>query len=437
MAKKDSTHYITLSNSFIYSESTREAYRVSKEDFTRNRKMPFELLVLCMLQLLRKSLASELHHFFNQLNISFRKVTASAFVQSRKKLKPDLFYDLNHLISNDYYKDNDETVELFKGLRLLSIDGSTLNLPLTGSIIAEFGTCNNQKKTDDVVIARTSVLYDVLNEIVLDGLLKPFSEGEVSLSRAHFDHLKEGDLVIMDRAYTSFESAYILLQKKVHFLFRCKTTFSNQIKAFYESGEQESIIKLKAKQNKSFKNLPYTQDTEITVRALRIELGTGEVEILITSLLDNTLYPYEVFKDLYFERWKIETFYDRLKNIINIENFSGTSPQFILQEFNCALYMSNMQTILIEDAESEVKEIYADRKYEYKVNKSVSWGFIRERLLELYSQKQETAKIMLELKKLFMEHVIPIRPGRSNIREVDKYRQRTKPKQFKNRRLVL
>jgi len=65
-----------------------------------------------------------------------------------------------------------------------------------------------------------------------------------------------------------------------------------------------------------------------------------------------------VFKDLYFERWKIETFYDRLKNIINIENFSGTSPQFILQEFNCALYMSNMQTILIEDAESEVKEIY-------------------------------------------------------------------------------
>lgn len=248
MAKKDASCYIALSNNFIHAASTKQTYRVSKEDFTRNRKMPFELLVLCMLQLLRKSLQSELHQFFKRLNNSLQKVTASAFVQSRKKLKPDLFYDLNHLISNDYYKDNDETVQLYKGLRLLSIDGSTLNLPLTESTVAQYGTCNNQKKTDDVVIARVSVLYDILNEIVLDGLLKPFSEGEISLSRAHFNHLKEGDLVIMDRAYASFESAYILLQKKVHFLFRCKTTFSNQIKAFYESGNQEAIMKLKAKQ---------------------------------------------------------------------------------------------------------------------------------------------------------------------------------------------
>lgn len=142
------------------------------------------------------------------------------------------------------------------------------------------------------------------------------------------------------------------------------------------------------------------------------------------------------FKSLYFKRWGIETFYDRFKNIIGVENFSGKSAQFIQQEFNCALYLSNMQIILTQDAEHQAKEKYKNRKYEYKVNRSLSLGFIRDRLIELYTQSNDTQFILKELKELFVSNVIPIRPGRKSKRKVDKYRQRTKPKQFNNRRYV-
>lgn len=437
MTKKTSGIYIDSSNAFICSKTTKELYRTKPIDFTRNRKLPFEALVLCMLKLLRKSLHLELESFFKQLNSGIKKVTASAFVQSRKKIKPELFYALNHLIAAEYYQDNDENVVLYKGMRVLSIDGSTINLPVTKDTVKVYGTYNNQKKTDDVVIARVSVLYDVLNDIVIDGLLKPFSQGEVTLSRAHFQYTKQGDLVIMDRAYTSFESAYLLKEKGVHFLFRCKETFSNQIEIFCASDKEDEIIEIRAKQNKSFKDLPYNQDDVIAVRLLRIMLDSGEIEILMTSLLDKTIFPYEDFKDLYFKRWKVETFYNRFKNILAVERFSGTNHQFIQQEFNCALYMSNMQTILTEEAQQEAAEKYKDRQYEYKINQSISLGFIRERLLQLYSNKNETNKILAELKQLFTLHVIPIRPNRKNIRNPDKYRQRTKPMQFKNRRLNL
>jgi hypothetical protein len=322
-------------------------------------------------------------------------------------------------------------------MRVLAIDGSTVNLPITPDIIKQYGTYNNQKKTDDVVIARVSVLYDVLNEIVIDGLLRPFSEGEVALSRAQFNDAQAGDLIIMDRAYTSFESAYTLQQKGVHFLFRCKTSFSNQVKAFYESGQQDTIIEIKAKQNKSFKDLPYSPHSILKVRMLRIALEGGTTEILMTSLLDSQLFPHKEFKALYFKRWKVETFYDRFKNSISVENFSGTSHQFIQQEFNCALYISNMQTILTQEAQEEAKEKYKDRKYEYKINHSLSLAFIRERLIQMYANQNKSETILAELKQLFVLHVIPIRPGRKNIRDVDKYRQRTQPKQFKNRRLLL
>jgi hypothetical protein len=343
---------------------------------------------------------------------------------------------LNHLIVKEYFTDNDENVKLYKGMRILSVDGSTINLPMTDELVKRYGTFNNQKKTNDVVIGRVSVLYDVLNEIVLDGLLRPFSEGEVPLCREHFKYARKGDLIITDRAYASFESAWLLQQREVDFLFRCKISFSNEVKAFYESGKQDEIIELKPSQHRSFKDLPYNQHSTLQGRLLRVKLDSGETEILMTSLLDRRKFSHKEFKALYFKRWKVETFYDRFKNIIGVECFSGTSHQFIQQEFNCALYMSNMQTILTEDAENEALEKYKDRHYEYKVNRSLALGFIRERLVQMYSYKRETEKLLEELKQLFIMNVIPIRPGRKNKRDIDKYRQRTKPKQFKNRRII-
>ena len=35
----------------------------------------------------------------------------------------------------------------------------------------------------------------------------------------------------------------------------------------------------------------------------------------MTSFIDNKKYRYDMFKVLYFKRWKVETFYDELKNI--------------------------------------------------------------------------------------------------------------------------
>lgn len=436
MAKKSSISYIAISTAFINSQSTKERYRVHATDFTRTRKLPFEYIVLSMLRLLRKSLQTEMYSFFKEMGSQTKRVTASAFVQGRKKIKPTLFYALNHLITRAYYKDNEDYVKLYKGMRLLSIDGSTVNLPVTKQLQEQYGFYNNDKKTNDIVIARVSVLYDVLNEIVLDGLLRPFSEGEVSLSREHFTYAEKGDLILMDRAYPSFESAYRLQKKGVNYLFRCKKSFSTPVKLFYESGKKDEIIEIKSTQNKSFKGLPYTSESTIKVRMLRILLENGETEILMTSLLDKKAYEYKEFKELYFKRWKVETYYDRFKNIIGVEQFSGTSQQFIQQEFNCALYISNMQTILTKDAQQEAIEKYKGRQYEYKINHSLSLGFIRERLVQIYTQQQTAEKTLEELKQLFILNVVPVRPGRKNKRDVDKYRKRTKPKQFNNRRII-
>jgi len=441
MANKSGLFFIRFSKRFIQSPKIKELYRKCESDFTRNRKFGFDGLVYCLICLLRQNIQIELNRYVKAVHQNngryFSAISSSAFVQHRKKLKPEMFYDLNKAIAEEFYQDNDENVMLYNGHRLLSIDGSTINLPVNKETKAIYGTFNNQNKTDDVVIGRVSVLYDVLNEIVLDGKLCPYSTGEVELSREHFSCARRGDIIIMDRAYPSFKSMYQLNKAGVHFLIRCKTNFSNIIENFYQSGKQEDIVELMPAQNKSFKGLFYTKKTTLKARLIRIVLPTGEAEILTTSLLDAEQYPYTEFKQLYFKRWGIETYYDRFKNIIGVEKFCGTSHQFIQQEFNCALYISNMQSILTKDAQQEANQKYKHRKYQYKINSSLSLCFIREKILNLFTSDAEDEQIMQELKTLFVRNVVPVRPDRSFERNPDKYRNRTRPKQFNNRRTNL
>ena len=437
MSKKTPFHYITLTKNFITSVSSKIKYRMHEKDFTRNRKITFSELSLCMLRLLRQNIQVEIIHLLESFKKRVGGFTSSAFVQSRSKLKPDMFYDLNRLIAEDFYEDNDEVVELYKGHRVLGIDGSTINVPVNKETKEMYGTFSNQKQNQDIVLARVSIMYDVLNDIVLDGRLCNFSIGEVTLSREHIKLAKSNDLIIMDRSYPSFESMYEMNRRDINFLFRCKVNFSNVVKAFYESKQQEIILDISPNKNDSFKDLPYDKHASIRVRLIRIELSSGEIEILMTSLLNDTIYLYADFEKLYFKRWRIETFYNRFKNIICLENFSGTSCQFIQQEFNCALYMSTLQSILSHEAQEEVDTKHEARKYEYKINSSLSLSFIRSRLLELFKGKAEGTAAMNELKQLFTRNLIPIRPHRTFDRNPDKYRARSKPKQFPNRRMVL
>ena len=56
----------------------------------------------------------------------------------------------------------------------------------------------------------------------------------------------------------------------------------------------------------------------LRVRLIRVELESGEVEVLITSLLDTKDYPYRAFAKLYALRWGIEENYKREKQRLDV-----------------------------------------------------------------------------------------------------------------------
>ena len=77
----------------------------------------------------------------------------------------------------------------------------------------------------------------------------------------------------------------------------------------------------------------YDLPQEITVQFVRVRLETGENEVLVTSLLNETEFPSEDFLYIYHLRWGTEGFYAILKTRLNLENFSGKTAESVFSDF--------------------------------------------------------------------------------------------------------
>lgn len=420
----------------LFSKSIVDTFRVSPKDFTRNRKQSFSGTVLFMINIISKSLSIEIDNFVSYFNQScstqgIQLFTKSAFVQYRMKIDPAVFKYLSSIILNEFYTDNELSVKLWNGFRLLAIDGSKLTLPKTDELKSYFGVTKNQ--TDNgVVQSSVSVLYDVLNNYALDGIIGPLRIGEKTMAIAHLKKCRKNDLIIFDRGYPGFPLIYELNSKRIDFVMRAKLSFSNLTKSFLDSGLGSEIVEIKSGQRINFLGLPFTKNTTIKVRLVRVELGDGNIEILITSLLNSEEYENSIFKDLYFQRWKVETYYDELKNKLKIEHFSGYSKQSILQDFEAAIFISNVQSLIVGELNDELNLKESKTKYQYKVNTALSYGILRNKIILLFFDQSGQEELVENLKTVFKTHLIPIRPNRKMKRDGDKYRSRVKPKVTKN-----
>lgn len=388
-----------------------------------------------MLNLLRKSLSLEIENFWSFLKLNpLQKFSKSAFVQARMKIKPEVFEHLSRILINEFYTENDLSIKKWKDFRVLAIDGSRITLPITKELKQLYGETKNQSDTS-IVQARCSILYDLENNYVLDGKIAPLEQGERELALSHLSLCKKGDLLIYDRGYPSYDFIHHHITNDLDYLIRVKVSFSQLTVAFEKSKKKSATVSILPGKNTKLSDKAYGRQTPIHLRLIRVELANGQVEILMTSLMDPKVYPNAIFKSLYQKRWGVETFYDQLKNKLKVEHFSGYSNQSILQDFYAALFISNVQTLIVAEMEDDIAIQNKNRKYDYKINTNISYGLLKNRVLEIFFSKEISMENAIQdIKKLLLEHQVPIRPNRSFERNPSKYKTRIKPKVSKNQK---
>ena len=420
--KKKSKKFISYIRNQIYSKQFLESNRKSYKDFTRKRKLTFPKIILFMLNSIKKSLQKELTEFF--LNFSNEKnITNSAYSQSRMKLNHTAFIELNDGIIKEFYTDN--IFDLWNGFRLLAIDGSRLQLPLSLELIEDFGFAENQGAVP-VPMAQASYCYDLLNNMIINSEIDRYETSEYNLALKHLQKCQyEKDLLIYDRYYDGMWFMFYHILKKKDFVIRMARNSITEVQNFFSSNEESKIIeitKLHQDSKDQLKKLGI-EFSPFKIRLVKVILDNGEIEVLATSLLDEKKYPNKEFKWLYGKRWGIETNFDHLKNHLMIEDFTGLSSLSVLQDFFVSMFMANMQQIFISEAQDELKKQKKDTEYEYKINKNLSFGFMKDRFVKILLDKNADKSIK-DLKELFKINPSPIRKGRSFPRVFHQFRKK-------------
>ena len=151
----------------------------------------------------------------------------------------------------------------------------------------------------------------------------------------------------------------------------------------------------------------------LSLRLVRIELDTGEAEILITSLLDTQKYPYEQFAELYHERWPVEEDYKAMKQWIEIENFSGKSVNSIYQDFHAKVFSKNLTTALVFTTQSVIDRNTGNSYYEYKPNFAQALSKVKDVIPLLFLRPGKVIRSLIsDIQAIVMKTIEPIRPGR-------------------------
>jgi DDE family transposase len=416
-------HFIAQVRARIFAADFCARHRTSTTDFTRQRLLSFPIVMLLLLQKTTKSIQRHLHVFFHQLRPQQGAPTVSAggWTQARAKLSHTAFIELNQqiLLPCFYAPEQTEHRRTWRGHRLLGVDGSLLRLPSHPEVFAIFGALAvaNHLGPTGITYApgRLSVLYDLLNHLGLDARLEPVAQSETDLAAAQLERVEKNDVLIWDRGFTGFILMAQVLARDAHFVGRCsQSSFAAAQEMFrVNRAGRSKRVKLVAASDQRVGLKKLGLPTELIVRFVSVRLLTGELEVLVTSLLEQELYATEEFLEVYHWRWNQETYHQMLKGRLDLENWSGQTVEAVRQDVQAAVFVSNVESLLSQEPQEKLRAEDATRQYPAQVNRAVSYHALKERMLDLLWSRQPIEKVLAEIQRWMRSNPVSVRSDRS------------------------
>lgn len=413
-----------LKKKILYDKEFLGRARMHKNNFTRQRLLPFSLVMCMVLRLIRVSLQNEVENIFKWLRIPKKPPTGEAFSKARNRIRWEAFEELFQDGVN--WRCEYEHRITWHGYRVSAIDGTKLALPVDRKkeLLRKYGGmgANGTSPT-----AQGSVLYDIYNDLIIDAKIAPLTTSERVLAMQHIERLtKQKDfgkeLIIFDRGYPSFDLLRDLEDKRITYVMRVKRGFNADIDMLPPTCDK--LIGISS---------PYKDKWGFHARVLKFALSSGETEVLITNEFDKRM-GIKAFKALYFKRWPVESEYDIVKNKLEIEHFSGLSENTIKQEFYATMFMANFAACVAREAQGEAdrQRKTKDNKYDYAININHEIGTLRGDFIDilLEDDTEKRAAMFQNVMDLITRAVEAVRPERSKPRDPPrnvKYHHNRKP----------
>jgi hypothetical protein len=201
----------------------------------------------------------------------------------------------------------------YRGLRLMGIDGTILDVPDSDANAAAFARPSAGERGDGAFPqVRKLSLVELGTHVEVAMVVGCSSCGEHSMVESLLPHLTPEMLLLWDRGFFSYTQWQRLTERKVNVLARVTSRLIlRPIRTLADGSYIAKIYKSDYERKKDRNG--------IEVRVIRYTLddpqriGDGEEHVLITNLLDGELYPAMELILLYHERWEEELVFDEQK----------------------------------------------------------------------------------------------------------------------------
>lgn len=414
---------IETARGLIDSGVFRLAYHIGNA-FTRKRELSFENLLYYLVNASKKSMSANIADFREDFSVlEFPDLSKQAVSKARKGIHYQAFAELHRISVSKYYELRSD-LKSWYGFPVYAVDGTSLQLPQTNRNRMEFGSAGNQNDSP-CAMASASILYDLLNDIVVDARICRYNYGERRLALQHIEQLecigfRPDTVLIFDRGYPSYGLFRELNRKGLLFAMRLNRRFNIAT----ESTAPDTSIDYRPRE--------YKTEGGVKLRVIRLTLDDGTAETLVTNLFDPEI-TLEMFRELYFLRWGIECKYKEFKEQLELEEFTGSRPSSILQDFYISMFLTNLVSMLKADVDATIKEQQQEegrKKYSYQANRSFLISRVQKHLLKLLCGMERIADTLLSIVTSAQKVVSQIQPGR----KFERKRKQSRRKHYNNRK---
>ena len=254
----------------------------------------------------------------------------AAIAQARARLGPEPLRELWQQ-SAAPMATADTPAAFYRGLRLIALDGSTLDVPDTAANREHFGKPGASRGHAAFPQLRLVGLIETGTHGFFAAAIGPYARGEQTLATEVLPALKADMLCLADRLFASFPFWKKAAATGATLLWRIRSNLILPVEQALSDGSYLSTF------------YPSTKDRRKRTNGLRVRIieyqlvgaPNPETYRLMTTLLDAQQAPADELAALYPERWELEGAFDELKTHLRGGQvvLRSKTPPLIEQEF--------------------------------------------------------------------------------------------------------
>lgn len=303
--------------------------------------------------------------WYQAQNLPVPKGDTSGYCRARGRLGEDFLKEVSETISASLRR-SVAPVDLWQGMVLKAIDGSSVQLMDTPANQARYPQPSSQKK---------GCGFPVMGMVGVANLSHGGWEGfetcgwqkhDARIAPRLLKHIEAHDLLMADRAFCSYEFIARITGKGGHVLMRLHQ--ARHRKLDWRRGKKISPIERLVTWKKPAKR-PDTSELspaewealppEMTLRYIKMSFedrhGHKKSLVVVTDLLDPVRYDALELADLYARRWEIEVKLRDVKTTLGMEFFAVKTPEMAHKTLWMMLIAYNLMRALMQKAAAEAE----------------------------------------------------------------------------------